>query len=378
MIYLDYAANTPVHEEVLRVFGEVSRTYIANPNAAHGPGRLAGERMDACTNQIKALLGAGDHEVIYTSGSTEGNNLAVKGIAEKYQNRGKHIITTYLEHSSVNGPLAALQNRGFEIDYVDTGADGRIDLNHLKSLLRQDTVLLSVCYVDSETGVTQDIAAIGDIVSSYPNCFFHVDATQAVGKLPPDVLLPALDKADVYVFSPHKFFGLNGSGVLIKKEDVMLETQMHGGVSSTPYRSGTPALGLAAAAEKALSLAMNGAPDAYAHIEKLNRRLRAALTKYPKVKINSTAFSVPHILNISIPGVKTEQLRDELDKRGICVSTRSACCAPNSVSRPVFAVTRDRKRAMSPLRISLSHLTTESEVDAFLTAFQACYDIFAG
>lgn len=373
MIYLDYAANTPVDEDVLAVFNDVSRNYIANPNSAHRLGQLAGARLGDSIEQIKALLGLHDREVIFTSGATEGNNLAVKGVAGKYRNYGTHIVTTYLEHSSVNGAMAALQSKGFEIDYVETGHDGRIDLNHLKELLRKDTILLSVCYVDSETGVTQDIGAIADIVSGFPNCRFHVDATQAVGKLHLE-----LEGVDLIVFSPHKFYGLNGSGLLIKKEEVLLEPQIHGGISATPYRSGTPALALAAAAAKALELAVNNAADRLAYVTGLNRKLQAALVKYPGVKLNSTAFSVPHILNLSIPGIKTEAFRDALDSNGFCLSTRSACCAPNSVSRPVYAVTKDRKRALAPLRISLSHLTTEQDIDEFLTCFKVCYDKLTG
>lgn len=373
MIYLDYAANTPVNKEVLDVFNEVSLQYIANPNAAHALGKLANIRLEECTERIRALLNVPDREVIYTSGATEANNLAIKGIAGKYKNTGKHIITTYLEHSSVNGAMAALQSIGFEVDFVDTGSDGLIDIEHLKTLLRRDTILVSVCYVDSETGVTQQIDAIAALLSGYPSCRFHVDATQAVGKIP--VLLAI---ADLISFSPHKFYGLNGCGVLIKKENVLLEPQIHGGISSTPYRSGSPALGLAAATAKALELAIPEINARFDYVRSLNRKLRTALEKYPKVKINSTSCSVPHILNISILGVRTEEFREALDARGIYLSTRSACCAPNSVSRPVYAITKDKKRALSTLRISLSHLTSDQEADEFLSCFKACYDKFAG
>lgn len=373
MIYLDYAANTPVNKEVLDVFNDVSVQFIANPNAAHALGRLAGSRLEECSKQICALLNISDSDVIYTSGATEANNLAVKGISEKYRNNGKHIITTYLEHSSVNGAMAALQNEGFEVDFVDCGSGGLIDMDHLKTLLRRDTILLSVCYVDSETGVTQNIDDIAMLLSGYPSCRFHVDATQAIGKIP-----VRLDKTDLFSFSPHKFYGLNGIGVLIKKESILLEPQLHGGMSTTPYRSGSPALALAASAAKALELAVTDINVRYDDVCTLNRKLRAALVIYPKVKINSTHYSVPHILNISIPGVRTEEFREALDSYGIYLSTRSACCAPNSVSRPVYAITKDKKRATSTLRISLSHLTSERDIDDFLTCFKACYDKFAG
>jgi cysteine desulfurase len=196
MIYLDYAANTPVDLEVLETFCEVSRDYAANPNSPHQLGRMAGERLDAATKQITGLLNLGRHEIIYTSGATESNNLAIKGIAQKNANIGRHIITTYLEHSSVNGAVAALQESGYEVDYVESGKDGSAELDSLRDLMRKDTVLVSVCYVDSEAGVTQQIDDIAELISGYPNCRFHVDATQAVGKIP-----LSLGKADLFSFA---------------------------------------------------------------------------------------------------------------------------------------------------------------------------------
>lgn len=369
MIYLDYAADTPADRKVLDEFYDVTLRYPANPNALHTLGRQAGERLDKCTAQIAGLLKLKDSEVIYTSGATEANNLAIKGVAEKYRSMGRHIITTYLEHASVNGAVAALVDRGFEVDYVDPRSDGRVDMDHFRSLLRRDTILVSVCYVDSELGITQNIDEIAGVLAGYPACKLHVDATQAVGKIP-----LALERADLFSFSPHKFYGLSGSGVLVKKENVLLEPQMHGGLSTTPYRSGSPALAQAAACAKALDMALPGVEARLDYVRGLNRKLRDALAKFPKVKMNSTEFSVPHILNISLPGVKTELFREELNKLEVYLSTRSACCAPNSVSRPVYAVTKDRKRATATLRISLSHLTTIQELDDFLSRFKECYD----
>lgn len=372
MIYLDYAANTPVDRKVLDVYNDATLQYPANPNAIHTLGRMASDRLDLCTHQIIDLLKLKNCEVIYTSGATEANNLAIKGVAEKYRNKGKHIVTTYLEHSSVNGAVAALQNNGFEIDYADSGSDGRIDMDHLKSLIRKDTVLVSVCYVDSELGITQEIDKIAELLAGYPGCLFHLDATQAVGKIP-----LSLEQADLFSFSPHKFYGLNGSGVLVKKDSVLLEPQMHGGISTTPYRSGSPALGLAAASVKALELCLEDVEARLDYVRELNQKLRSELVKFPKVRINSSIHSVPHILNISLLGIKTEEFRNELDKLEVYLSTRSACCAPNSVSRPVYAVTKDRKRAVSTLRISLSHMTSTQELDEFLAYFKICYDHIA-
>lgn len=367
MIYLDYAANTPVREEVLETFITVSREYIANPNSPHGPGIQAKSKLDESTRQIKLLLHASAYEVVYTSGASESNNLAIKGAARKNRNFGKHIITTYLEHSSVNGAMESLTGDGFEVDYVDITKDGLVDPAHLKELLRKDTVLVSICHVDSELGLKQNITQIGELLASRPNCFFHVDATQSVGKIP-----VALENVDLLTFAPHKFYGLNGCGVLLKKQNVLLEPLIHGGISTTPYRSGTPALGLIASTARALELASADMEKNYKYTEGFNKILRESLKRYPMMRINSTEASVPFILNISIPGMNTGQLQAELDKQGICLSTKSACCAPSSVSRPVYALTRDKKAALATLRISLSHLTTREELDIFMDRFAEC------
>jgi len=368
MIYLDYAANTPANEEVIKVFSDVSREYIANPNSAHQLGILAKTRLNESTKKIASLLNVLESEIIYTSGASESNNLAIKGAAEQYKRYGKHIITTYLEHSSVTGAMQALQNLGYEVDYVDITQSGLVDLDHLKELLRDDTILVSVCYIDSEVGIMQQVDEIAEILSYNPHCLFHVDATQAVGKIP-----ASFSNIDLITFTPHKFYGLNGCGVLIKKEGVLLEPLIHGGISTTPFRSGTPALGLIASTEKALFLAYMDMKTRYDYVKSLNENLRESFKKYPRIKINSTINSVPFILNISIIKTNTEVFRAALEEHDIYVSTKSACCAPNTVSRPVYALTKDRKIALSTLRISLSHLTSAQDIDLFLECFDECY-----
>lgn len=364
MIYLDYAANTPVDPKVLDTFCEVSLKYMGNPNSPHRLGADANERMRQSTIEIANILGAKENEVIYTSGASESNNMAIKGIAGRYSRYGKHIITTYLEHASVTGPVAALQNSGFEVDFVNILENGQIDLEHLKELIREDTILVSICYVDSEVGTIQPIEEISKIVHAKSHCYFHVDATQAVGKIP-----VTFEPADLMTFSAHKFYGINGSGVLLKKESIMLEPLIHGGLSTTSFRSGTPTLNLAAATEKALTIAMEELQKRYDFVKELNKELREALAKYDIVKINTPEEGSPFILNISIKGMNTNKLQGDLDKENICVATKSACCAPNTVSRPVYAITKDKKLALSTLRISLSHLTTREEIIEFLDKF---------
>jgi len=368
MIYLDYAADTPVNHKVLDSFSTISEKYYGNPNAKHSAGKQAKRIIEESTAEIKEILECSDMEVIYTSGASEANNLAIKGVAKTYRENGKHIISTYLEHSSTSGALTWLQSLGYEIDLVTIKKDGTVDLDHLKELLRNDTILVSIVYVDSELGVRQPVEKIGEILTNYPNCHFHVDATQAVGKIPIN-----LDNMDLVTFSPHKFFGLNGMGVLLRNENVILEPLIHGGISTSIYRSGTPVTVGAATTALALKICYENSEEKFQLVKQKNEMLKSALEKYPLVYINSTLYSLPHFLNVSIKGVKAKTFQSMLSSYDVCVSTKSACSTENTPSRSVFAVTGNREQARSSWRISLCHLTEEIEVLDFLKIFDTCY-----
>jgi cysteine desulfurase len=368
MIYLDFSANTPAAPAVLEAFCRTEQTYFGNPNSTHPAGQAARAEMDRVTDRIAALLGGKPAEIIYTSGASESNNLALKGIAQASRHIGRHILSTALEHSSVGGSLSALQQQGWEIDLVDIGRDGTVDLEQLRELLRADTVLVSVCAVDSELGTVQPVREIAEILKDFPHCHLHVDATQAVGKTE-----LAIDGADTVSIAPHKFYGLNGSGLLLKKQDVILEPQIHGGTSTTLYRSGTPALALAVSIEQALRLALEHQEERLRYVRALNGYLRKELARYPAVRFNSPENAVPHILNLSVQGVRGTVFQSALGKQGVCVSVKSACSAEGTPSKAVFAVSRDRKNALSSWRISLSHLTTQEELQEFLRVFDICY-----
>ena len=243
-----------------------------------------------------------------------------------------------------------------------------MDLAHLKELLRPDTILVAVTAVDSELGVVQPVAEIAEILKVYPHCHFHVDATQAIGKLP-----VSFEGIDTMSLTAHKFYGLNGIGVLVKRRGLALEPLIHGGESTTIYRSGTPTVALACSLALALDKAVTELPARVEHIRALNARLRTVLAKYPKVRINSPEGAVPQILNLSVQNVKGTVFQRELDARGVCVSVKSACSSDGLPSRAVFAVSHDRRNALSSWRISLSHLTTEQELDDFMQTFDACY-----
>ena len=368
MIYLDYSATTKTSDEVLDTFIKCSKEFIGNPNSLHELGVKSKKMIDSATKQIASLLNIKENEIIYTSGASESNNLAIKGICEKYKNRGKHIITTSLEHSSIYGPLDYLIDNGYSVDFVKLDSNGQVDLEDLKNLIREDTILVSICAVNSEIGILQPIDEISKIVENYPKCVFHCDMTQAVGKIQVNI-----NNIDLVSFSAHKFFGIIGIGVLIKKEKIELTPLIHGGKSTTVYRSGTPCLPLIVSISKALRLALENLNDKEKYVSELNNYLKNKLKEYEMVKINSNDKCIPHILNISVLGVKPETMLHALESKGIYISTQSACSASNSKSKAVYALTNDDKRASSSIRISLSYLTTKEEIEEFIKNFDICY-----
>lgn len=369
MVYLDYSATTPVNKDVLDVYNKVCLEYPGNSNSFHKLGIKSKELEDKCTERIAELLGVKSKEIIYTSGSSESNNTAIKGICLKYKNRGRHIITTNLEHSSVISPLNYLVDLGFEVSFVNILENGLIDLEHLKTLLRDDTILVSISYVDSELGIKQPINEIGEILKEYPKCYFHVDCTQAIGKINVD-----FKNIDLASISAHKFYGLKGIGLLIKKENIVLEPLIHGGKSTTIYRSGTPPLPLIASLTKALELIIPNIDKNYAYITKLNNKIVTTLKEYSNVHINSTDNSIIQIINFSVLGIKAETFVHALEEYDIYISTKSACSDVHSLSKSVLTLTKNKEYASSTLRISLSYLTTIEEVDYFLEKFDICYN----
>ena len=221
MIYLDYCATTPVDKRVLNTFNKVCLDYPGNSNSLHKLGVEAHELEEYATGNIVKLLKLKDKDIIYTSGASESNNQAIKGICSKYKNRGKHIITTYLEHSSISSTVKYLTSQGFEVDYVMLDDNGQVDLECLKRMMRKDTLLVSISMVDSELGIRQPVEEISKIVKEYPKCFFHVDCTQALGKV--DIDFSLMDMASV---SMHKIYGMKGIGLLIKNSNIVNTTKL--------------------------------------------------------------------------------------------------------------------------------------------------------
>ena len=365
MVYLDYSATTKVSDEVLDSFIKATK-YSGNPNSLHKLGSDALGLIDASTKQIAKLLGVDKSEVIYTSGASESNNTAIKGVCFAHPNK-KHIITTPLEHSSIYGPINYLVDLGYSVDFVKIKENGLVDIDNLKELINDDTILVSIGCVNSEIGIRQPVEEIGNLLKGYKQIYFHSDLTQAIGKCKVD-----LTNIDLASFSGHKIFGIKGSGCLIKKKSVSITPLIHGGKSTTSYRSGTPATELIVSLSKALRIALEEIDKKYEYVSELNSYLKDKLSKYENVFINSNKYSIPHVLNLSVVGIKPEVMQHALEEYEIYISTQSACSV-STTSKAVMAVTNSKDRASSSIRVSLSYKTTKEELDYFIKYFDICY-----
>lgn len=368
MIYLDYAASTPVDDEVLNTFYETTKKYFANPNSHHKLGLQAKELIDKSTLKIAQNLNVLPDEIIYTSGASESNNLVIKGICERYKSKGKHILISSLEHNSIVAAATIMQELGFEVELIPINKDGLIDINKLKEMIREDTILVSVCSVDSEIGLKQPIEEIGELLKQYPNCVFHSDASQSIGKININY-----ENVDLVTIAPHKFYGLNGFGILIKKKNIGLKPQINGGKSTTIFRSGTPDVANIVATEKALDIAITNLEERYNYVKKLSDKIKNKLKEYNNIHINNTENSIPYTINFSIKGIKSLEIAEQLEKYDIFISTKTSCCPIETPSKLVYALTRDKGLSTSSLRLSLSHLTKENEIDEFLRVFDIIY-----
>ena len=362
-IYLDYSSTTKADRSVLDRFSFLAENYSANPNSNHSFGiEVKGIVEDAIKN-IGDYFGVCYDEIIFTSGASESNNLAIKGIA---QNSGrKRIITTQLEHSSVFGPIGYLQKSGYKVDFVCLNTDGTVNIEHLKSLVSGDVLLVSIGAVDPETGIRQPIEKIGLILKEKEGTYFHSDITQCLGKVPVD-----LANVDFASFSGHKIYCFKGIGGLIKKRDIKITPLIHGGKSTTIYRSGTPQTELIGSLARSFDLFKTTLDEKYEYVSGLNKRLRDELLKYEDTAVNSSEQAIPHILNVSVAGRKADDTQKFFTSNGIFISTKTACASDADLSKSVMAITGDEKRAASSVRISLSYKTTEVELEKFIEIFR--------
>ncbi len=366
MIYLDYSATTKVSDEVLSSFCKVEQEYIGNANSLHQLGFDAKKLMEKAVSQVAHLLSVKEEEVIFTSSASEANNMVLKGVLAQYKNRGCHIITTKLEHSSILDTCTFLEKQGIEVSYVPVLENGKVDEEMLKKMIRKDTVLVSIHAVNSEVGIVQDISRLALLIhEKNPLTFFHVDGTQAVGKIP-----VCLESIDLFTFSAHKIYGLKGIACLIKKRNVGLVPLIHGGKSQSEFRSGTPSVSLMVSLAKALRLALDDLFEKKEKVKKLNAILREELLKIDGVTINSPEDATSYILNLSVFPIKPEVMLHALEQEGIYLSTKTACRKDSGDSISLLAMGKPHEICGFSLRISLSYLTTEEEIRTFLKIFQ--------
>lgn len=357
MIYLDYSATTKTSENVLNRFMLTSSKCFFNANSAYSSSE--NKIIDESNENILNTLNIKNSEVIYTSGASEANNTIIKGICDKYE-KG-HIITTPYEHSSVLAPLSYLQSKGFKVSFTPLDENGCVDLNQLESLITEDTVLVTIVSVNSETGIRNPIEQIGKLLKKYSNITFHTDATQAIGKTNID-----FTDVDAVSLSSHKFFGIVGIGALIVKNDVKFTPLIHGGKSTTMHRSGTPQLALIDSMSCALTNAYNNFDSKITYVNMLNKKIKTHLNKYKNIYINSNDKCIGQIINISIPKYKSTQIQNYFTSKDIYISTQTACTYSQDYSKTILTLTNDLERASSSIRISLSYETTMDEIDVFL------------
>lgn len=369
MIYLDYSATTPVDEGVLDSYVKVTRDYIANANSIHTLGVRSKELLMQATNQIADIFNCHPKELIFTSGASESNTTAVKGVAFKYASRGKHIITSKLEHKSILEVMGFLSSIGYEVSFVNILPNGQIDLKDLESLIRDDTILVSICAVNSETGFKQPLKTIRQIINKKNhNVIFHSDLTQALGKT--KFYLSDLDLAS---FSSHKIYAPKGIGILYKRRDLQIDTLIYGTTENCPFRGGTPALPLVVAFSKAIRLMNDNFDKNVKKCEKLKSELLKGLSKYP-IQINSNDLCVPQIVNFSLLKIKSETFVHALEKYEVYVSTTTACSSLEE-SVVLKAISNGNKDvSTTSIRVSLSHLTSMEDIHDFLNIFDKVWN----
>jgi cysteine desulfurase len=361
-IYLDHAATSPVHPDVVEAMLPYFTQHFGNPSSIHFYGRETRKLLDDARAAAAKSIGAKPNEIIFTSGGTEADNMAVIGTAEARKSDGNHIITSAAEHHAVLHACHELEKKGFEVTYLKTDEEGRISLNELKESLREDTILVSIMYGNNETGTVQDIQEIGTMLSSH-NAYFHSDAVQAYGLASLDVNELSLDLMSV---SGHKINAPNGTGFLYVRDGIRLSPLAFGGDQERKRRAGTENVAGIAGFKKAVELMMAERKSRAELYRSFRTKLQDVL-KESNVEFlynGSSEYNLPHVLNISFPGVKTEVLLVNLDMAGIAVSSGSACTAgtmePSHVLTAMFG--KD-ERTQSAIRFSFGYGNTMDEIE---------------
>lgn len=361
-IYLDYGATTPCDPRVVDAMIPWLREHFGNAaSRSHAWGWEAEEAIEKARTQVAELINADPREIVWTSGATESDNLAIKGAAHFYQGKGKHLITVKTEHKAVLDTMRELERQGFEVTYLDVQENGLLDLDVFKAAIRPDTILASVMAVNNETGVIQDLNAIGALCRE-KGIIFHVDAAQATGKMPLDMQTMPIDLMSL---ASHKTYGPKGIGALYvrRKPRVRLEAQMHGGGHERGMRSGTLATHQIVGMGEAFRIAKEEMQQDYEHAKRLQQRLLDGLKDIEQVFVNGDLeHRVPHNLNISFNYVEGESLI--MGIKGLAVSSGSACTSASlEPSYVLRALGRSDELAHSSLRMTIGRFTTEEEID---------------
>lgn len=368
MIYFDNSATTKPNDAVLETYTKVASNYFANPSSLHRFGAKSKELLDASRKQIATMLGVLSEEIIFTSGGSEGNNLAIKGLAYSYKNRGNHIITSRIEHPSVRIVMEELESNGFRVTYLQVNKNGVIDLEELKAALTKETILISIMGVNNEVGSIQPLQEIGETIANREHTFFHVDFVQGIGKVPLEIGQMAID---LLTFSGHKFHALRGTGVLFKKKNVHLHPEILGGGQEMGYRSGTENLAGGVALAKALRLALENEQNTSELIE-IRDYLLSEIAYMPDMTVHTKkSVAAPHIICFSAKGHRGEVLVHALEKEDIYISTTSACSSKQKLaSSTLKAMGVTDEEATGAVRVSLSYENRLSEAEIFIQKLQ--------
>lgn len=372
MIYLDYASTTPIRKEVLDTYTMLLQTYYGNSDSLHDLGRESSKLMEQSRAVTAQLFHVYEDEILFTSCASESNNHAIKGYAWKNAHKGKHIITTCVEHSSIHNACEQLKDYfGFEITYLPINEHGVVELKDLADALRKDTILVSMMMVNNETGAINPIRACADYVHTHSRAVFHMDGVQALGKIPLD-----LSCVDMATFSAHKIYGLKGSAILYKRRHLELLPLISGGQQENGQRAGTSNAPCNIVFAKTLRLALEDMKKNDQYVRKLQAYLRQELECMEDIIINSDGEGSPYILNISCRSIGSEVMLNALNDKGFAVSAQSTCSSKSkAVSKVLLAMGLGELRATHAIRLSLSHLTTKEELQKFIKALkEICHD----
>ncbi len=375
MIYFDNAATTLPHPEALRTYQEVATKIFGNPSSLHNLGTKATRILDASRKQIADLLGVTSDEIFFTSGGTEADNWAIKGIAFEKERYGKHIIVSDIEHPAVKESAKWLSQHGFEVDYAPVDARGFVDAEKLAALIKDDTTLISIMAVNNEIGSIQPIPAISELLADKPTISFHVDAVQAIGKVPKERYLT--ERVDFASFSGHKFHGVRGVGFLYKREGKKLNPLLTGGGQEKDLRSTTENVAGIAAMAKALRIVLDKEEASLNKIAKMKTIIYDELASHDDIKIfseNGDDFA-PNIITFGIRGVRGEVVVHAFEEHEIYISTTSACSSKaGKPAGTLISMGVPTKLAQFAVRISLDDDNDMGQVEQFLTIFKQVYD----